>query len=405
MVFSSLFLFSRRADASDEVAVKWSKCGGEEWNGPTECVPGFECVEHSKWFSQCLPAGQPVGAPVVLPAEPVEAPVTAPVDSVPVPAPADSPVEGAESTGAKVPKYGQCGGNGYDGPFECEDGLACVETVPSLWSMCMDSRRREGNPLNGAPSVIASLFTNPAGLSGDASFMIPQSLVSSKHKGGASGACSYTNVYDQKTGDRLSAFGVDAFVAVRPELYHGSLACGMCLEYKSNGAGIGTRVGSGIAMVVDKCPSCYEGDLDFERDGSGKWPVTWKAVDCPVKQDSNPKNQFEYAITDSNAYSLKLQIRNTKVPIAQVQLLHNGDYHPMLRKEDNFFYANSVTPALLPPYYSPLSLKITSIFGEIVTETNLITDAFESLSMAKPVTGTVQFVHASLLERRLAGIH
>lgn len=39
----------------DETGAKnWEQCGGEGWNGPTSCME-YPCYPRSKWFSQCRP--------------------------------------------------------------------------------------------------------------------------------------------------------------------------------------------------------------------------------------------------------------------------------------------------------------------------------------------------------------
>jgi hypothetical protein len=36
-------------------ALKYQKCGGANWSGPTCCEEGFYCYKKSKWYSQCKP--------------------------------------------------------------------------------------------------------------------------------------------------------------------------------------------------------------------------------------------------------------------------------------------------------------------------------------------------------------
>ncbi|CAM9898763.1 unnamed protein product, partial [Sphacelaria rigidula] len=34
----------------------WTQCGGTEWDGPTCCDDGAECVGRDDYFAQCIPA-------------------------------------------------------------------------------------------------------------------------------------------------------------------------------------------------------------------------------------------------------------------------------------------------------------------------------------------------------------
>lgn len=52
------------------VVEEYAQCGGQGWNGPTACPPGFSCQPKSAALSRCLPSAQPV---TLLPQAPVDA--------------------------------------------------------------------------------------------------------------------------------------------------------------------------------------------------------------------------------------------------------------------------------------------------------------------------------------------
>jgi len=41
---------------SSTAAQKWGQCGGSDYDGPTQCEAGCVCKEESEWYSQCIPS-------------------------------------------------------------------------------------------------------------------------------------------------------------------------------------------------------------------------------------------------------------------------------------------------------------------------------------------------------------
>ncbi|KAG9404004.1 hypothetical protein AC1031_005542 [Aphanomyces cochlioides] len=73
--------------SSNGQAQGYSQCGGQNFNGPTQCVSGFRCNKWSEWYSQCVPS---------------------------------------ESQDGGVPTWGQCGGNDYNGSTNCKSSDVCT---------------------------------------------------------------------------------------------------------------------------------------------------------------------------------------------------------------------------------------------------------------------------------------
>ena len=74
--------------------------------------------------------------------------------------------------------------------------------------------------------------------------------------------------------------------------------------------------------VVDQCPGCQAGDLDFNPQAfqvlsplaAGRIKITWHEVAC------NVNGPLSYHFKDgANAYWTAIQIRNHRYPIASVE--------------------------------------------------------------------------------------
>jgi len=249
--------------------------------------------------------------------------------------------------------------------------------------------------------------------------------------GTAGGNCAFSNI------NGLQAFSnVDGWVAVsKAGRYDKSMACGMCVQYRGLG-GMNGDVANPIpttwqkAMVVDSCEACENAAFDkplVELDlgdstGDGRWDIEWKSVECDVGDE---KFQYAFAGPGSNTWSIKIQIRNTKVPIYKVEMKGRKnvedvtspdavyEYKEMRRSDDNHYLASSTyTPDLAlhwarpygkyvgavagsswGTYEAKLELRITSIFGEVVEDEVNFTDAATLLTLSHltPIAGNVQF--------------
>ncbi|CAM9742424.1 unnamed protein product, partial [Ectocarpus sp. 13 AM-2016] len=39
----------------ENCAGEWGQCGGNQWQGPTCCEEGNDCVVGNEWYHQCIP--------------------------------------------------------------------------------------------------------------------------------------------------------------------------------------------------------------------------------------------------------------------------------------------------------------------------------------------------------------
>ena len=192
----------------------------------------------------------------------------------------------------------------------------------------------------------------------------------------STGHCSFgfSNSYDLPWAD-----GTAFSVALNAPEYSDSTPCGMCLALQGTGAGLGlTPISTTVqyAIVADECPECARSDLDLSEAGDGRWKISWTPVQCAVGNTF-----FQYSFAGSNPYYIKLQITNTRVPVASVELLTGGSYVTLQRTVDNYFQLFSGLPVGFPT-----QVKVTSIFGDTVQDTINV----QSVT-GPPVTGAAQF--------------
>ncbi|CAM9985233.1 unnamed protein product, partial [Choristocarpus tenellus] len=117
-------------------------------------------------------------------------------------------------------------------------------------------------------------------------------------------------------------------LALNGPQYRNSQMCGACVKGRvtSNGNGNSPVTGHFEGYIMDQCPDCNHGDLDFGISGDGRWKVEWEFGKC---QGSKPTFLFE----SSNSYFIKVQPRGMPMPAKRVKI--NGI--KATRTQDNFF--------------------------------------------------------------------
>eukprot|EP00397_Hematodinium_sp_SG-2012_P030216 GEMP01031984.1.p1 GENE.GEMP01031984.1~~GEMP01031984.1.p1 ORF type:complete len:347 (+),score=68.14 GEMP01031984.1:411-1451(+) len=165
----------------------------------------------------------------------------------------------------------------------------------------------------------------------------------------------------------------------------------MCVRYHGSAAGgLGSDPISTewkTAIVVDSCPDCKKGDLDFGAKKDGRWGIEWYAIPCPVGTSN-----VQYAFEGSNKWYLKVQVRNTLVPVKAVAICTQGTQCKALtRANDNHFLAQGA--GFSTPFPVNLELRLKSVTDEVVMDTISVPNLGAATS-ASPITGTVQFTNA-----------
>ena len=148
--------------------------------------------------------------------------------------------------------------------------------------------------------------------------------------------------YDFANGDGACMFGpspdaMDIAALNKPD-WGGSSLCGACAEVTG-------PKGSVTIRIVDQCPECKSGDLDFSPQAFGKIadmaagrvPISWKLVTCDV---SGP---IQYKFKDgANQWWTAVQVRNHRLPVTSLEFSRDGgDYQAMERQDYNYFLADS----------------------------------------------------------------
>jgi expansin (peptidoglycan-binding protein) len=174
--------------------------------------------------------------------------------------------------------------------------------------------------------------------------------------------------------------------------YNGSAACGECLEVTG-------PKGSVVVLVVDSCPidtpynDCGNTGADLDLSPAafeaiedlkvGKTAVTFQVVPC------NVAGPMQYQFKDgSSQWWTAIQVRNHRHPIKTVDYLDDkGHWTNMPRADYNYFIESGGVGAR--PH--GLSLRITSIYGQVVEDTVNVAVGGSALDSKTAFPGTQQF--------------
>ena len=152
----------------------------------------------------------------------------------------------------------------------------------------------------------------------------------------------------------------DLMVAAMNETdYQNSAACGACADVEGPAGRI-------LVRIVDRCPECAPGDLDFSREAfamiaaieAGRVDIRWRYVECPIAGAM----AFRFK-EGSNPYWTAIQVRNHRQRIAELEARPpGGEYQAVAREQHNYF----VAPAGLGE--GPYDLRVTDVYGHVVEE-------------------------------------
>ncbi|KAK9816478.1 hypothetical protein WJX72_000764 [[Myrmecia] bisecta] len=144
--------------------------------------------------------------------------------------------------------------------------------------------------------------------------------------------------------------GVQNGVAMNHAQYAG--ACGLCVAFRGTGKGLGTA-----PIPLDWQYAIVTGDLDLAAVGDGRWIIEWHPVLCNVGN-----GVFQYSFQGSNAYYIKLQITNSRVPITKVQMQGALGLQDMAPTVDNYWLADG------GPFTFPAQVIVTSMLDDTVND-------------------------------------
>ena len=180
----------------------------------------------------------------------------------------------------------------------------------------------------------------------------------------------------------------DDLMVVAPNkerLYAGAALCGACLRVTG-------AKGSVIVRVTDSCPldtpdnDCGDtgADLDLSAQAfariddpdRGKVEVTFEVVTCDVKGPL----RFRFK-EGSSQWWTAIQVRNHRVPIAEVAYERDGAFVPMKREDYNYF----IEEKGVGERPNGLKLRVTASDGRVIEET------LPRIGDAETLDGTKQF--------------
>lgn len=148
--------------------------------------------------------------------------------------------------------------------------------------------------------------------------------------------------------------------ALNTAQWNSAAYCGMCVHVVAPHGEITLR-------IVDSCPTCKKGDLDFSESAfakvedkvTGRIPITWKAVPCTV---SGP---VTYVTNEgSTKYWTAVQVRNHRLPILSMEIETAAGMVKAVRESWNYF--------ILPKGNGkdgPLKVRITATTGATLDDT------------------------------------
>lgn len=141
--------------------------------------------------------------------------------------------------------------------------------------------------------------------------------------------------------------------------WSGSASCGACADVTG-------PEGTVTVRIVDLCPECKSGDLDFSLDAflalapqeRGRVPIEWSLVPCDVT------GPIRYLYKDgSNPWWTAVQIRNHRLPIASVEWSADGSTFQRLERTDyNYFLTESGFGE------GPVRVRVTASDGQVLED-------------------------------------
>ncbi len=164
--------------------------------------------------------------------------------------------------------------------------------------------------------------------------------------------------------------------ALNAEQWAGSAWCGACADVTGPSGSVTVR-------IVDLCPECAKGHLDFSPQAFdqiaeralGRVDVSWRFVPCDV---SGP---VSYKYKDgSNEWWTAVQVRNHRLPITRLEWSPDGsEWNPTRREDYNYFLAESGFGA------SPVQVRVTALDGQVLE------DELPAVQEELEVSGEAQF--------------
>ena len=139
--------------------------------------------------------------------------------------------------------------------------------------------------------------------------------------------------------------------------------------------------GSVTVQIVDRCPECAAGDVDFSPEAfdaiadpvDGRVPVSWKIVSAPVSVGN-----LQFVVKDgSNPWWIGFQVRQHANMITTVEAQVGGSWVALQRQQYNYFLATSGLGG------GPFTLRVTDVYNQQLVKSGitLTPDAVQTSSL------------------------
>ncbi len=165
--------------------------------------------------------------------------------------------------------------------------------------------------------------------------------------------------------------------ALNSKQWEGSAWCGACADV--NGPNGSVRV-----RIVDLCPECPHGNLDFSPQAfdkiadrrAGRVPIDWRFAPCDID------GVVSYKYKDgANQWWTAVQVRNHRLPVVKLEWSSDGnEWKGMERQEYNYFVDESGFGSF------PVRVRVTAIDGQVLE------DELPAVQENLVVQGTSQFL-------------
>lgn len=149
--------------------------------------------------------------------------------------------------------------------------------------------------------------------------------------------------------------------------YDSSYACGACVKVQG-------PIGEITVKVVDRCPECKMGDIDFSTDAfttiakleDGRVPIKWRFVPC--EENKNIKVLFEKG---TSPFYFKALFYDIKYRIKSIEYKRSdGTYAPIHREMYNYFVEQKGIDEN-SSQCGPYSFRLTDEHGDVVYVENV----------------------------------
>jgi expansin (peptidoglycan-binding protein) len=152
------------------------------------------------------------------------------------------------------------------------------------------------------------------------------------------------------------------YAAMNETDYENSRTCGAYVE------ATGPK-GTVTVEIVDRCPECASGDLDFSPQAfghiadlpDGRVPISWKVVSAPAAV-----GPIQIVVKDgSNPWWIAFQVRQHANIVTSLEVQVGGQWQALERQQYNYFLASSGLGS------GPFTIRLTDVYGQQLVQSGI----------------------------------